>query len=300
MGKNIVLLFDGTSNEIAADRTNVLRLFGTLRRTEQQIVYYDPGVGTFGSDNAWSRLWRNAVEIWGLATGWGIDANVKRAYRFIIENYQAAPCDKDGKKIGEDDRIYLFGFSRGAYTARVLAGFIHSLGLIRPQQLNLVDYAYRTYKGISEHKTTTDGDGEEESANSAFADMRLYERTLKAYRPTIELLGLFDTVASVIESGKVGLKFKTHPFTHRNPSVRRVRHAVAIDEKPALLGQPLPASQGPTGGAAGRQGGLVHRRARRCRRRVSRKRKRADQGAAGLDDRGDEGDGSRLFDAHRQ
>ena len=69
MGKNIVLLFDGTSNEIAADRTNILRLFGTLRRTDEQIVYYDPGVGTFGADNAWSRGWRKTVEIWGLATG---------------------------------------------------------------------------------------------------------------------------------------------------------------------------------------------------------------------------------------
>lgn len=229
MGKNIVLLFDGTSNEIAADRTNILRLFGTLRRSDQQIVYYDPGVGTFGADNAWSRWWRKAVEIWGLATGWGIDANVKQAYRFIVENFKAAPRDKDGKRIGEDDRIYLFGFSRGAYTARVLAGFIHSLGLVRPEQLNLVDYAYRTYKGISEHKTTANG--EDEADNSAFADMRLYERTLKGYRPAIELLGLFDTVASVIESGRVGLKLKTHPFTHRNSSVKRVRHAVAIDEK---------------------------------------------------------------------
>ncbi|GEO83881.1 MULTISPECIES: DUF2235 domain-containing protein [Alphaproteobacteria] len=232
MGKNIVLLFDGTSNEIAADRTNVLRLFGTLRRTDNQIVYYDPGVGTFGADNAWSRVWRKTVEVWGLATGWGIDANVKQAYRFIVENYQAAARDKDGKKIGEDDRIYLFGFSRGAYTARILAGFIHSLGLIRPQQLNLLDYAYRTYKGISDHKPAADSsDGGDDDGGSAFADMRIYERTLKGYRPAIELLGLFDTVASVIESGKVGLKLKTHAFTHRNPSVRAVRHAVAIDER---------------------------------------------------------------------
>lgn len=232
MAKNIVILFDGTSNEIAADRTNILRLFGTLRQTDDQIVYYDPGVGTFGADNAWSRGWRKTVEVWGLATGWGIDANVKQAYRFLVENYQAAPRDKDGKKIGEDDRIYLFGFSRGAYTARVLAGFIHSLGLIRPQQLNLLDYAYRTYKGISDHKTAViDKSRAEDDGKSAFADMRLYERTLKGHRPAIELLGLFDTVASVIESGKIGLKLKTHPFTHRNPSVRAVRHAIAIDER---------------------------------------------------------------------
>ncbi len=229
MARNLVLLFDGTSNEIAAERTNVLRLFGTLRRTPEQLVYYDPGVGTFGAENAWLRSWRRTVEAWGLATGWGIDANVKQAYRFLVENYRPAARDSDGRRIGEDDRIFLFGFSRGAYTARVLAGFIHSLGLIRPEQLNLLDYAYRTYKGISEHRASTvAGD---EAGHAAFAEMRLYERTLKGHRPAIELLGLFDTVASVIESGRIGVKFKTHPFTNRNPSVRRVRHAVAIDER---------------------------------------------------------------------
>lgn len=49
MARNIVLLLDGTSNEIAADRTNVLRLYGTLEKSAKQIVYYDPGVGTFGA-----------------------------------------------------------------------------------------------------------------------------------------------------------------------------------------------------------------------------------------------------------
>ncbi len=251
MGKNIVLLFDGTSNEIAADRTNILRLFGTLRRTERQLVYYDPGVGTFGADDAWSRAWRKTVEVWGLATGWGIDSNVKQAYRFIVENYEAAPRDKDGKRIGENDRIFIFGFSRGAYTARVLAGFIHSLGLIRREHLNLVDYAYRTYKGIPDHQAPSPATPSPEGggAPSAFADMRLYERTLKGIRPTIELLGLFDTVASVIEPGKVGLQFKTQPFTNRNPSVRHVRHAVAIDERRTMFRPELWPSEQPFWGS---------------------------------------------------
>ncbi len=246
MGKNIVLLFDGTSNEIAADRTNILRLFGTLRRTDRQLVYYDPGVGTFGADDSWSRAWRKAVEVWGLATGWGMDSNIKQAYRFIVENYEAAPRDSDGKKIGEDDRIFIFGFSRGAYTARVLAGFIHALGLIRREHLNLVDYAYRAYKGVPDHQTYPPATPAPEGspAPSAFAAMRLYERTLKGIRPTIELLGLFDTVASVIEPGKVGIQFKTHPFTNRNPSVRYVRHAVAIDERRTMFRPELwPANQ---------------------------------------------------------
>ena len=77
MPKNIVILMDGTSNEISTDRTNILRLYGTLEKSERQLVYYEPGVGTFGAENAWLRFWRKAVEIWGLATGWGLDQNVK-------------------------------------------------------------------------------------------------------------------------------------------------------------------------------------------------------------------------------
>jgi uncharacterized protein (DUF2235 family) len=129
MPKDIVILLDGTSNGIAAQRTNVLRLYGCLRKSPEQLVWYDPGVGTLGADGAWSRLWRDTTELWGMATGWGIDANVKQAYRFLIEHYDSG---KEGG--GARDRIFLFGFSRGAYTARMLAGFIHTIGPDRPAQ----------------------------------------------------------------------------------------------------------------------------------------------------------------------
>ncbi|NLS04539.1 DUF2235 domain-containing protein [Rhizobium sp. P32RR-XVIII] len=235
MAKNIVILFDGTSNEISADRTNVLRLFGTLKRSDEQIVYYDPGVGTFGAANAWSKLYRNTYEVLGLATGWGLDQNVKEAYRFLVENYDRGPTDAD-RRHPDRDRIYIFGFSRGAYSARVLAGFIHAFGLTSRYHLNLLDYAYRTYKGIPQQEERLGGgeDGNEE-APSAFAAMQLYERTLRNDRPPIKLLGLFDTVASVIEPGKWFPQFKTHPFTRKNPSVEWVRHAVAIDEQRTLF-----------------------------------------------------------------
>lgn len=235
MSKNIVLLFDGTSNEISADRTNILRLFGCLRRSDEQIVYYDPGVGTFGAEENWSSLARDAYEIWGLATGWGLDHNVKEAYRFLVEHYDSGPVDADGRH-SDRDRIYIFGFSRGAYSARVLAGFIHAFGLMSKYHLNLLDYAYRTYKGIPRRDVadaqTTGGVSD---AASPFTLMRLYERTLRNDRPPIKLLGLFDTVASVIESGRWFPQFTTHPFTRKNPSVERVRHAVSIDERRTMF-----------------------------------------------------------------
>ncbi|MBA4045667.1 MAG: hypothetical protein C0510_00210 [Erythrobacter sp.] len=220
MPKNIVILLDGTSNEIEEDRTNILRLYGVLEKNSDQLVYYDPGVGTFGAGGSWSRIWRKANEIWGLATGWGLDDNVKQAYRFLVENY-----DNGKKTEGEQrDAIYIFGFSRGAYSARVLAGFINAVGLIEPRNLNLLEYAYRAYKSIGEKQ-----------GDNAFAEVRLYERILRPDRPPIRMLGLFDTVASVIEAGRFGPRLTSHAFTKKNPSVESVYHAVALDERRTMF-----------------------------------------------------------------
>ncbi|MDW4497219.1 DUF2235 domain-containing protein [Sulfitobacter sp. D35] len=216
MPKNIVILMDGTSNEIRKNRSNILRLYGTLKKSQDQIVFYDPGVGTFGADNAWSRLWRKTVELWGLATGWGMDENVKESYRFIVEHF-----DREAE---EKDRIYIIGFSRGAYTARVLAGFLHAFGLVDKTNLNLLDYAYRAYKRIGDH-----GDAH------AFDEIRLFNAVLRPYRPEIRFLGLFDTVSSVIESGRFGPRLTSHAFTKHNPSVQSVRQAVSIAERRTMF-----------------------------------------------------------------
>lgn len=225
MRKNIVLLLDGTSNQISQDRTNVLRLYQTMKKDENQLVYYDPGVGTFGGDGSWFRTASKAGEIWGLATGMGLDRNVKQAYRFLVENYSSGQRSVGGER-GERDRIMIFGFSRGAYTARVLAGFIHAVGIMKVHNLNLLDYAYRAYKGVDERN--------DHEANS-FKEVRLFERALDTDRPPIRLLGLFDTVASVIESGRWGPRLKSHAFTCRNKSVESVLHAVAIDERRTMF-----------------------------------------------------------------
>jgi uncharacterized protein (DUF2235 family) len=230
MPKNIVILCDGTSNQIEEQRTNVLRLYGCLRKNDRQIVFYDPGVGTFGGENDWLRWTRKAKEVWGLATGWGLDQNVKEAYRFLVEHFDPGKAKTAKRQAVPQDDIYIFGFSRGAYTARVLAGFVHAFGIVDKTQLNLVDYAYRTYKGISDFDGPTGGD-----PNAAFRAMRLYERTLTPIRPAIKALGLFDTVSSVIEQGKVWPQLRTHPFTKTNPSVEHVRHAVAVDERRTMF-----------------------------------------------------------------
>ena len=239
MPKNIVILCDGTSNEISEKRTNILRLHGCLRKNDDQVVFYDPGVGTFGGANDWLSWTRKAKEVWGLLTGWGLDQNVKQAYRFLVENFDPGKAKTASRAAVPPDTIYIFGFSRGAYTARVLAGFIHAFGIMEPVNLNLLDYAYRTYKGITDYEEPHGDDDDEHDPNAAFRTMRLYERALTTHRPDIKLLGLFDTVASVIEPSRWFPRMRTHPFTATNPSVEHVRHAVAIDEQRTMFNPQL-------------------------------------------------------------
>src|SRR5580765_2075137 len=139
--RNIIICCDGTGNEISENISNVLKLYRCLRKTERteprQLVFYDPGVGTLSRPAPWRELWQDFKAIWGLATGYGLDDNVLAAYAFLVHNWR------------EGDQIYLFGFSRGAYTVRVLAGLIHKVGLIAPEQVNLAGSGQIAYKQFS-------------------------------------------------------------------------------------------------------------------------------------------------------
>jgi uncharacterized protein (DUF2235 family) len=118
MSKKLVICCDGTGNQVEGNLSNVLKLFRILHKNECQRVYYNPGIGTIGTDDPWTRLTQNTKGVFELATGYGLDAEILGAYRFLAEHYQ------------KDDRVFLFGFSRGAYTIRALAGFIHIIGLL--------------------------------------------------------------------------------------------------------------------------------------------------------------------------
>jgi uncharacterized protein (DUF2235 family) len=146
--------------------------------------------------------------VFGLATGAGLDDNIIDAYRFLAEVWEPG------------DRIFLFGFSRGAYTVRALAGFIHMVGLIRPEQINIADYALTAYKRAS--------------AQKKFQIAWDFGRVTAARRVTIHFVGVWDTVASMIVPRPDRLylpSLRTLPYTRTNPSVRVFRHAMAIDEK---------------------------------------------------------------------
>ena len=207
MAKNIVVCCDGTGNQVEGNLSNVLKLFRMTQKDDSQRVYYNPGVGTIGGSDAWQRLKQNAEAIFGLATGYGLDAEILGAYRFIGQHYE------DG------DAIYLFGFSRGAYTVRAVAGFIHLVGLLRPDHLNVASYALDSYKQASERD------------NLALAWD--FSRIMGGRRVPIKFVGVWDTVASVIvpRLDRIVPTLLTLPYTRTNPSVEIFRHAMAIDER---------------------------------------------------------------------
>ena len=206
--KNIVIFCDGTGNEVEGDLSNVLKLYRMAERNAEQVVFYDPGIGTIGNRNAWGRFKQDAAMVLGLVTGAGLDDNILRAYRFLANKYEPG------------DHIFLFGFSRGAYTVRALAGFVHLIGLLSPDQLNIAEYALRAYKRVNETHT--------------LSDAWIFRNVVGTRRVLIHFVGVWDTVASILvpRADRFYIpSLQKLPYTRKNPSVRIFRHAMAIDER---------------------------------------------------------------------
>jgi uncharacterized protein (DUF2235 family) len=241
VGRNIVICCDGTGNEISENISNVLKLYRCLRKTEKteprQIVFYDPGVGTLSRPDPWKKLRQDFSAIMGLATGYGLDDKVLQSYQFLVHNYR------------EGDQIYLFGFSRGAYTVRVLAGLIHKVGLIEPEQANLAGSGLTSYKQFSsddqhgtglDRKALTDTPSDEDGPLPADKDDQAaqFARILSVRWPTIRFVGVWDTVASVIVPRPDRLywpSLEELAFTLENPSVQTFRQAISIDERRCMF-----------------------------------------------------------------
>lgn len=236
--RNIVICCDGTGNEINENISNVLKLYRCLRKTEKtsprQFVYYDPGVGTLARPDPWHKLRQDFNAILGLATGYGLDDNVLAAYDFLVRHYQ------DG------DQIYLFGFSRGAYTVRVLAGLIHKVGLISPEQVHLAGSGLIAYKQFSEDGSTGTGlhppaeqrDDLGPLPQNRYDNAAQFARILSVRWPTIRFVGVWDTVASVIVPRPDRLywpSLEELAFTTHNPSIRTFRQAMSIDERRCMF-----------------------------------------------------------------
>ncbi|MCF3649051.1 T6SS phospholipase effector Tle1-like catalytic domain-containing protein [Synoicihabitans lomoniglobus] len=226
MSKNLVVCCDGTNNQFGSCNTNVVRLVQVLDRDPaRQLVYYDPGLGTLPEPGFWTPVGKWFSKVIGLAFGVGLEGKVARAYMFLMRHYVPG------------DQIYLYGFSRGAYTVRVLAGVLHQFGLLPSGNENLVPYVMRytsAVKGL---------DGKSAAKRSSYWKVarefrRSFARTItqgqrESRTVKVRFMGLWDTVSSV------GWVWEPSRFPHttKNPGVEIVRHAVALDERRAFYRQ---------------------------------------------------------------
>jgi uncharacterized protein (DUF2235 family) len=211
MSKNIVLCLDGTGNQVKADQnTNVVRLYEMLdlSEAERQVAFYDPGVGTFSSAGAWTPLSRWLTRMLGLAFGYGIKTNLAEAYTFLIHNYEPG------------DKIFVFGFSRGAFTARGLTGMSYRAGLLRRGAENLVPYLVSYF--TRGDRWSTDDWGRIDRYAHAFS-----VRTEGKLSLPVHFLGFWDSVKAL---GYLRWNPKW-PYTRKLLNARHIRHAVSIDER---------------------------------------------------------------------
>ena len=208
MKKRIVVCCDGTWNTPdeqdngKPSPTNVVKTARTVADRDsggfRQLVYYIEGVGTRWFDH-----------LRGGAFGYGLSANIRQAYRYLVRHYQPG------------DEIFLFGFSRGAYTARSTAGLIRNCGLLRREHASRIDEAYAFYRRRDDTSHPTGAEAQN--------FRRMYSHEIR-----IKFIGVWDTV------GALGIPYGILRVFNRRVEFHDVKlssyvenafQALAIDEK---------------------------------------------------------------------
>lgn len=221
MSKSLVICCDGTWNTPdQKSPTNVTKIALALADADadgrEQRVFYHRGVGSSPRER-----------LRGGAFGYGLSRNVRDTYRFLVQNYEPG------------DRLYFFGFSRGAFTARSAAGFVRNCGILRRQEEGRVDEAYRLYRDRNKDPRSL----------SATIFRRSY-----SYEPRIHFIGVWDTVGALgvpVDGLHVvswlNRRWQFHD-TDLSTTVDAAFHALSIDEqrgpfRPALWTQQDPAPE---------------------------------------------------------
>src|ERR1700730_18175576 len=206
--KRLAIFLDGTWNSVDSN-TNVWRMRALCAAKSKdgrtQLIYYEVGVNGF----------------LGGIFGQGLDENIRKAYEWLIENYS------------EGDEIFIFGFSRGAYTARSLAGLIAKLGILKPGSPIGVAQLFSRYKRSDEE---TIGKLRELQDTGKLENITLEERWMLKYsQPVkIKMVGVWDTVGSlgIPVFAIPGVSRPTFGYlqTGLRIQIEHGYHALAIDE----------------------------------------------------------------------
>jgi uncharacterized protein (DUF2235 family) len=238
--RQIVICCDGTNNTLTGRQsdTNVLRLFEHLSAQDHghQLLYYDPGVGgpdSMPSTGAMDWLSRRWERVLGLASGRGVFDNIQQAYAFLMQHWRPG------------DQIWVFGFSRGAFTARCIAGMVHLFGILRPEHETLLPTLMRVYFSKEGEHSARDSErrrrrfsenmlGVQVRAGSVRGRQVVAQQVRDSFTTPegreawVHFVGAWDTVESVGLPG-----FSLHmpgASTVRDHRFHHVRHALALDE----------------------------------------------------------------------
>lgn len=227
MPKNIILLSDGTGNAAASIwRTNVWRIFQAIDLTNSdQVARYDDGVGTSSF---------KPLAILGGAFGWGLKRNVIDLYKFLCRTYSPG------------SNIFAFGFSRGAFTIRVLIGLVAREGLIPfTTQDDLDAKAVAAYRAFRRARYGTTAGALFRPIRDIFVFSRnfvlrreRYDSTKNIMDVSVRFLGLWDTVAAYglpVEEWTIGIDRYLWPLElpDRKPwsKIEKACHALSIDDE---------------------------------------------------------------------
>ena len=224
--KNLIVLSDGTWQDLRQPfPTNVVRLLEAITpqtsEGKDQLVYYNEGVGTRQVTIEPGPI-DTLIKIFGGALGLGVDHRILSCYRFLCLNYSPG------------DSIYLFGFSRGAYTVRSLAGLVYNCGLLRRERVRMIPRAYEIYRKPNNDAACAPSGP---TATAFRQDHAITDRP--DGRPDIRFLGVWDTVKALgipeipLLAGlsvRLNAKYKFHD-ERISPIIQAVYHAVSIEEQ---------------------------------------------------------------------
>ncbi|UJO21747.1 uncharacterized protein CLAFUR5_09246 [Fulvia fulva] len=234
--KRLIVCCDGTNNSsnqgVETNPTNVARLSRAIANVGYasdgskvpQITYYQAGIGTDPTVTSFTKAKQQGLGI-------GLNEKVCEAYNYLANNY------------GPGDEIFIFGFSRGAYTARVLASFLCQFGLLTPGMMDYFDEIFEAYKHRADNEYTfRDMKWSKGFARPGELGLELNsEERITRYECikkwthlhiTVKAVGVFDTVGSVGLSGKLpqpGQDSDWHSSS-LHPNIEHAFHALAIDE----------------------------------------------------------------------
>ncbi|MCJ1430261.1 hypothetical protein MMC29_008178 [Sticta canariensis] len=224
--KKIILCFDGTGNKFSgtdAD-SNILKIYRMLVRNNGfDKHYYQPGIGTYVNTRSLShRSTSSRVYSWyqkakDSAVGTSFDEHVMGAYKFLMATY-------------EDDDIFLFGFSRGAYVARFLAEMLDHVGLLSAGNEEMARFAWKSFAQWQERQDKTEEEAKKKKEMLTF--LQGFRETFSRPVRRIRFMGLFDTVNSVPRFENAWMQRSKFPYSVRS-SAKVIRHAVSIDERRA-------------------------------------------------------------------